>query len=77
MKNDLKIPTPVMALQVILSALAGAATKLYLQNLGWLIQLIAFIIIVIFVAVFQFQHSSMKFIQFDRIYCITYQRKMQ
>ncbi|XOW22803.1 hypothetical protein QK911_10520 [Lactococcus lactis] len=27
MKNDLKIPTPVMALQVILSALAGAATK--------------------------------------------------
>lgn len=35
MKNDLKIPTPVMALQVILSALAGAATKLYLQNF-WL-----------------------------------------
>ena len=30
-----------MALQVILSALAGAATKLYLQNFGWLIQLIA------------------------------------
>ena len=51
MKNDLKIPTPVMALQVILSALAGAATKLYLQNLGWLIQLIAFIIIVVYLIV--------------------------
>ena len=49
MKNDLKIPTPVMALQVILSTLAGAATKLYLQNLGWLIQLIAFIIIFVVV----------------------------
>ncbi len=49
MKNDLKIPTPVMALQVILSALAGSATKLYLQNLGWLIQLIAFIIIFVVV----------------------------
>ena len=36
-----------------------------------------FLIIVIFVAVFQFQHSSMKFIQFDRLYCTTYQRKMQ
>ncbi|AGY44374.1 hypothetical protein [Lactococcus lactis] len=49
MKNDLKIPTPVMALQVILSALAGASTKLYLQNFGWLIQLIAFIIIFVVV----------------------------
>ena len=49
MKNDLKIPTPVMALQVILSALAVSATKLYLQNLGWLIQLIAFIIIFVVV----------------------------
>lgn len=48
MKNDLKIPTPVMALQVILSALAGAATKLYLQNFGWLIQLIAFYVLSIF-----------------------------
>lgn len=38
-----------MALQVILSALAGAATKLYLQNFGWLIQLIAFIIIFVVV----------------------------
>ena len=49
MKNDLKIPTPFMALQVILSALAGAATKLYLQNFGWLIQLIAFITIFVVV----------------------------
>ena len=57
MKNDLKIPTPVMALQVILSALAGAATKLYLQNFGWLIQLIAFIII--FVVAVSYTHLTL------------------
>ncbi|RZI48068.1 hypothetical protein [Lactococcus kimchii] len=45
MKEDLKLPTPIIALQVILAALSGAISKLYLQNQAWFIQLLAFIVI--------------------------------
>ncbi len=45
MKRDLKIPTAIIAVQVILAALAGAFTKLILQNTGWLLQLIVFVIV--------------------------------
>jgi hypothetical protein len=49
MKRDLKIPTAIIAVQVILAALAGAFTKLILQNTGWFLQLIAFIIVFVIV----------------------------
>ena len=43
MRRDLKLPTAVTAVQVILSALAGAVGKLYTQNYSWFIQFITFI----------------------------------
>ncbi|MGY3735699.1 hypothetical protein ACWOAN_02865 [Lactococcus taiwanensis] len=49
MKRDLKIPIAIIAVQVILAALAGAFTKLILQNTSWLLQLIAFIIVFVIV----------------------------
>jgi hypothetical protein len=49
MKKELKLPTAVIALQVILAALAGAAGKLYLQNYNWFLQFIAFILLFVLV----------------------------